>query len=100
MTWHGSLWSVMVVVLPSLCLFLSGEACRDSRAASYLRAASKPSKVGFSFFAGVWVRVNLEEPFRRVGLPKGPFSSGCRFCWRALGWSLGGHQKCEPEQRF
>lgn len=46
---------------------------------SYLRAVSKPSRVGFSFFAGVAVLVPRDEPLRLIDLPKGPFSSWWRF---------------------
>lgn len=47
--------------------------------ASNFRAASKPSIVGFSFFAGVCVRVAREEPNRLLDFPNAPFSSGCDF---------------------
>ena len=73
--------------LPSFWVLVDVPAsCGDSTAllASYFKACSKPSRVGFSFFAGVAVLVR-EEPLRLVDLPKGPFSSGCRFCPRADG---------------
>ena len=56
--------------------------------ASYFSAASKPSMVGFSFFAGVCVRVARDEPNLLLDFPNAPFSSGCGFWKRAFGWSL------------
>ena len=75
----------VVVVVGGGCEW---EGVEESRRASVRRAASKPSRVGFSRLAGVCVRVARVDPLRRVDLPKEPFSSCCLWGCRGLRWSL------------
>ena len=55
------------------CSLASASALRRSNS----NACAKPSRVGFSFFAGVVVLLALRElPLRADRLPKGPVSIG------------------------